>query len=199
MWPRTGAALAVKFSCARKSNTKGIIMYFEAVLNNKKYKVDVHEEKLTWKVSLQQEGKDWVHHEISKNDYRSAEEYVSFLFGGKSFLIDVVGQDTEYTVFTRNSFRTIKIFNDEMLLHESLKKGGGFGAAAELKSGMPGKIIEIFVKAGDEVKAGKPLLIMEAMKMENEMRASSDVKIKQVRVKQGDSVESGAVLIQFES
>ena len=53
-------------------------MYFEALLKNKKYKVDVHEEKLFWKVSLQQEGKDWVHHEISKNDYKSAEEYVSF-------------------------------------------------------------------------------------------------------------------------
>ncbi len=85
-----------------------------------------------------------------------------------------------------------------MLLHESLKKGGGFGGDAQLKSGMPGKIIEIFVKAGDEVKAGKPLLIMEAMKMENEMRAASDVKIKEVCVKQGDSVESGAVLIKFE-
>jgi biotin carboxyl carrier protein len=174
-------------------------MYFEAILKNQKYKVDVHEDKLFWKVSLQQEGKEWVHHEISKNDYKFAEEYVSFLFKGKSYLIDVLGQDTEYTVFTRNSFRTIKIFNDEMLLNASLKKGGGMGGATELKSGMPGKIIEIFVKAGDEVKAGKPLLIMEAMKMENEMRAANDVKIKQVCIKQGDSVESGAVLIQFES
>ncbi len=174
-------------------------MYFEAVLKNKKYKVDVHEGRTTWKVSLQQEGKDWVHYEISKNDYKSAESYVSFLFEGKSYLIDVVGQDTEYTVFTRNSFRTLKIFNDEMLLHESLKKGGGFGSEAQLKAGMPGKIIEIFAKEGEEVKAGKPLLIMEAMKMENEMRAASDVKIKKICVKQGDSVETGAVLIQFET
>lgn len=173
-------------------------MYFEAKLNGKNYKVDVHEDRNAWKVSLQQEGKDWVHHEISKNDYKSAEEYISFLFNGKSYLIDVVGQDTDYTVYTRNSFRTIKIFNDEMLLHASLKKGGGIGADTHLKTGMPGKIIEIFVKAGDTVKAGKPLLIMEAMKMENEMRASADVKIKEICVKQGDSVESGAILIKFE-
>jgi hypothetical protein len=93
---------------------------------------------------------------------------------GVSYLIDVVGQDTEYTVFTRNSFRTVKIFNDEMLLHESLKAGGGLGA-------------------------NKPLLIMEAMKMENEMRTSADVKIKQICVKQGDSIEAGAVLIKFEA
>lgn len=173
-------------------------MYFEAELKGKKYKVDVSEQRLTWKVSLQEEGKDWIHYDISKNDYKKAEQYISFLFGGKSYLIDVISQDTEYTVFTRNSFRAIKVFNDEMLLHESLKKGGGFGGDQELKSGMPGKIIEIFAKEGEIVKANKPLLIMEAMKMENEMRATRDVKIKEVRVKQGDSVESGAVLIKFE-
>lgn len=173
-------------------------MYFEAELKDKKFKVDVTEHRSSWKVSLQEEGKEWIHYDISKNDYKQAEQYISFLFQGKSYLIDVIGQDTEYTVFTRNSFRAIKVFNDEMLLHESLKKGGGFGGDQELKSGMPGKIIEIFVKEGDVVKANKPLLIMEAMKMENEMRASRDVKIKEIKVKQGDSVESGAVLIKFE-
>ena len=174
-------------------------MYFEAELRNKKYKVDVTEGRHHWKVSLQLEGQEWKHYDISKNDFKSAEEYISFLFEGKSYLIDVLGQDTEYTVFVRNSFRTIKIFNDEMLLHESLKKGGNFGNDDKLKAGMPGKVIEIFVKVGDEVKAGKPLMIMEAMKMENEMRAASDVRIKEICINQGDSVESGAVLIKFES
>ena len=173
-------------------------MYVEAELKGRTYKVDVIEHKTNWKISLQKNGKDWVHYDISKNDYKFAEEYVSFLFEGKSFLIDVIGKDTDYTVFTRNSFRTIKIFNDEMLLHESLKKGSGFGGDDELKAGMPGKIIEIFAKQGDLVKANKPLLIMEAMKMENEMRSSRDVKIKEVCVKQGDSVETGAILIKFE-
>lgn len=173
-------------------------MYFEAELKGLKYKVDVTEQRSSWKISFQEDGKEWRHYDISKRDYKQAEQYISFLFGGKSYLIDVIGQDTEYTVFTRNSFRAIKIFNDEMLLHESLKKGGALSAGQELKSGMPGKIIEIFVKEGDIVKANKPLLIMEAMKMENEMRAARDVKIKEIKVRQGDSVESGAVLIKFE-
>jgi biotin carboxyl carrier protein len=173
-------------------------MYFEAELKGRKYKVDVTEHRATWKISLQEEGKDWIHYDVSKNDYKFAEEYVSFLFEGKSYLIDVIGKDTDYTVFARNSFRNIKIFNDEMLLHESLKKGGGFGGNDDLKAGMPGKIIQIFCKQGDMVKANKPLVIMEAMKMENEMRTSRDVKVKEVLVKQGDSVETGAVLIKFE-
>lgn len=173
-------------------------MYFEAELKGQKFKVDVTENRNSWKISIQREQDPWVAYDISKKDYQKSESYFSFLFKGVSYMMDVIGQDTEYTVFTRNSFRTVKIFNDEMLLHESLKRGGGFGGAADLRAGMPGKIIEIFVKPGDIVKENKPLLIMEAMKMENEMRATRDVVIKEVKVKQGDSVESGAVLIKFE-
>jgi biotin carboxyl carrier protein len=174
-------------------------MYFEAEIQGRKYKVDVNETRHAWKVSLQAQGGEWRHLDISKSDFKSAEEYISFLFQGQSYLIDVLGKDTEYTVFARNSFRSIKIFNDEMLLHESLKKGGGGSGANELKSGMPGKVIEIFVKPGDVVPANKPLLIMEAMKMENEMRSTREVKVKEICIKQGDSVESGAVLIKFEA
>ena len=172
-------------------------MYFEAELKGKKYKVDVIETLKDWKISLQEGNSPWVNYEISKTDYKKRESYFSFLFNGVSYLIDVVGKDTEYTVFTRNSFRNVKIFNDEMLLHESLKRGGGMGGATELRAGMPGKVIEIFVKEGDVVKENKPLLIMEAMKMENEMRSSSEVTVKEICVKQGDSVEAGAVLIKF--
>jgi biotin carboxyl carrier protein len=63
---------------------------------------------------------------------------------------------------------------------------------------MPGKIVKVFVKPGDAVKEGDPLLIMEAMKMENEMRSAGEAVIKEVLVKQGHAVESGAVLITFE-
>ncbi|MCE3009437.1 MAG: acetyl-CoA carboxylase biotin carboxyl carrier protein subunit [Proteobacteria bacterium] len=173
-------------------------MYFEAELKGKKFKVDVVETRSFWKISIQKEGESWQHFDLSKEDYKRSESYFSFLFKGVSYLVDVIGQDTLYTVYTRNSFQSVKIFNDEMLLHESLKRGGGMGGDKELRSGMPGKIIEIFVKPGEIVKANKPLLIMEAMKMENEMRSTGDVKVREICVKQGDSVESGAVLIKFD-
>lgn len=173
-------------------------MYFESEVNGKKFKVNVVEGRQSWKISIQQEGKEWEFHDISKSDFKKAEAYISFLFNGSSYLIDVTGQDTDYTVYTRGSYRAIKIFNDEMLLHESLKNPGVAGRNQVLKAGMPGKVIEIFVKPGDKVKYNKPLLIMEAMKMENEMRAAADCVVKEICVKQGDSVESGAILIRFE-
>jgi biotin carboxyl carrier protein len=173
-------------------------MYFEAESEGLKYQVSVTESKSHWRVGTREEDKDWVYYDIRKEDYRFLDDTVSFLFRDSSYLVDVIAKGTEYTVYTRGAYKTFKVYNEEALLHESLKAGGGMGGGDNLSSGMPGKIVKIFVKPGDEVKQGDPLLIMEAMKMENEMRASADVKIKEVLVKAGENVESGAVLVTFE-
>jgi biotin carboxyl carrier protein len=173
-------------------------MFFEADLRNKHYKVDITETKRAWKINLQEEDQDWVRYEISKQDYRLVENVISLLFEGGSYVLDVIGSGIEYNVYTRAAYRKVTIYNDEALLHESLKKGGSIGPADSLKAGMPGKIVKILVEKGQEVKANQPLVIMEAMKMENEMRASHDTKIKDILVKPADSVESGQTLITFE-
>jgi biotin carboxyl carrier protein len=174
-------------------------MIFEADLRGKHYKIDINETKRAWKINLQEEGGDWIKYEISKEDYRLVENVVSLIFGGGSYVLDVIGSGTEYTVYTRSSYRNVTIYNDEAILHESFKKGGTFGGDDRLTAGMPGKIVNVFVKRGDDVKANQPLLIMEAMKMENEIRATHDTKIKDIMYKQGDSVEAGATLITFET
>lgn len=69
---------------------------------------------------------------------------------------------------------------------------GGFVAK------MPGKVIEVRVQAGDRVRAGDTLLVLEAMKMENPMRASEDGTVVEVRVAEGDQVEAGALLLVVE-
>lgn len=173
-------------------------MYFEAESNGKKYQLNVSETKTLWKVELKEGESDWVKYDIPKSDYQYIDHTLSFIFKNSSYLVDVTSRGTEYTVYTRGTHSTINIFNEEKLLHESLRGGGNIGQSHNLSSGMPGKISKIFVKAGDVVKEGDPLLIMEAMKMENEMRAMGEVKIKDVHVKQGDNVESGVVLISFE-
>jgi biotin carboxyl carrier protein len=173
-------------------------MYFEAESEGVKYQVSVTESKSHWKVGTRQDEQDWVYYDIRKQDYLLLDDTVSFIFKDSSYLVDVIAKGTEYTVYTRGVFKTFKVYNEEALLHESLKSGAGMGSCAELTSGMPGKIVKIFVKAGDELKEGDPMLIMEAMKMENEMRASSPVKIKEVLVKEGETVEAGATLVTFQ-
>ena len=62
---------------------------------------------------------------------------------------------------------------------------------------MPGNILKVNVKAGQSVKKGDVLMILEAMKMENEIMAPSDAVVSSVSVSAGSTVEAGAVLWQF--
>ena len=63
---------------------------------------------------------------------------------------------------------------------------------------MPGNILDVKVKAGDSVKSGDSLLILEAMKMENDIVSPSDGEIASVNVSKGDSVDAGQVLITID-
>lgn len=67
----------------------------------------------------------------------------------------------------------------------------------EIKAPMPGKVIEVLVKESEEVKKGESLLILEAMKMENVIKAPHDLSIKSIKVELGQAVEKGAVLIKL--
>lgn len=69
---------------------------------------------------------------------------------------------------------------------------------APLKAPMPGLIVRINVQAGDAVQPGQGLVVMEAMKMENELRAQAAGTVKSVQVKPGTAVEKGAILIELE-
>lgn len=63
---------------------------------------------------------------------------------------------------------------------------------------MPGLVIDVLVKEGDTVQKGEPLIILEAMKMENILKAATEVKIKKVLVEKGKAVEKNTTLIEFE-
>ena len=62
---------------------------------------------------------------------------------------------------------------------------------------MPGLVVSIAVSEGQEVKAGDPLAIVEAMKMENILRAERDVTVKKLNAKKGDSLQVDAVIMEF--
>jgi propionyl-CoA carboxylase alpha chain len=71
------------------------------------------------------------------------------------------------------------------------------GAGKQLLCPMPGLVKAIQVKAGQEVKAGEPLAIVEAMKMENVLRAERDATIAKVVAKEGESLAVDAVILEF--
>jgi biotin carboxyl carrier protein len=72
--------------------------------------------------------------------------------------------------------------------------GGGSGPQ-RLAAPMPGKVVRVLVKPGDRVAARQPLVVVEAMKMENELRASREGTVAEIQVHEGMSVEAGALLL----
>ncbi len=70
--------------------------------------------------------------------------------------------------------------------------------SAPLRAPMPGLIVRVHVKPGDAVQPGQGLVVMEAMKMENELRATAAGTVKAVTVAPGIAVEKGALLLEFE-
>ena len=170
-------------------------MYFQAESNNVKYEINVSESREGWKVSLKTEGGEWQHHQFSRSDYQYMDDTISFLLKNTSYLLDVTSSGVDYTVYTRGAFRTVKLYNEEKILHESLKGGAALGSSENLISEMPGKIVKIFVKPGQDVKAGDTLLIMEAMKMENEIFSPVDGVVKEIRARDGDTVNTGDVMV----
>jgi biotin carboxyl carrier protein len=68
----------------------------------------------------------------------------------------------------------------------------------DIKAPMPGLIMEVMVKKGQEISEGTPLIILSAMKMENILLAQADGVIKAINVKQEDTVEKGQIIIEIE-
>lgn len=74
-----------------------------------------------------------------------------------------------------------------------LNKGG----AGVLLTQMPGKVVKLFKKAGDSVSKGETVLILEAMKMENEIKSGVDGVIKSINVKEGQALEAGFLMVEI--
>src|SRR4030065_584755 len=83
----------------------------------------------------------------------------------------------------------------------SLGGGGGgedVAGKARAASPMPGKVVKLLVKEGEEVKSDQGVIVVEAMKMENELKSAVAGKVKEIFVKEGEGVEAGAKLVLVE-
>ncbi|MBK9215504.1 MAG: biotin/lipoyl-binding protein [Chloracidobacterium sp.] len=82
-------------------------------------------------------------------------------------------------------------------------RGGGTGAAdtsgkVEIRTAMPGKVVRLHVSVGDTVEKGDAVMVVEAMKMQNEMKAAKSGTIVDIRVAEDDTVGAGDVLVVIE-
>ena len=150
--------------------------------------------------------------EIGKSLYRVAVDGNEFLVDGKktgrtnyslivddrSFEIEVDHTEDEYRVLVDGRNYHVHLVDERKI------RVGGTQAGLELQGRqlisvpMPGKIIAVLVAEGDAVEKGQGLVIVEAMKMENEVRSPVTGAVREIKVKPGDTVEGGALLLVVE-
>ena len=125
----------------------------------------------------------------------AGEGALAITLGDDRFEARVVRRDNDYTVFAGKGGRRLRLVDPlDVTQYEATAAD-----QTAVRSPLPGKIIDLRVKAGDSVSKGQPLLVLEAMKMEHTLSASADGKIKSVRYAVGEQVPEGADLVEFEA
>jgi biotin carboxyl carrier protein len=104
--------------------------------------------------------------------------------------------DVRFTALGPSGGATLE--NDRTRSGASQKGGrGGTADKAFIVAPMPGRVVRLLVAAGDQVEVGTPMVVVEAMKMENELRANHPGTVAEILVRPGDTVEGGAKLIRL--
>jgi biotin carboxyl carrier protein len=116
--------------------------------------------------------------------------------GGPALQVDVDGVAPDFTVTVDNVSVPLKLADARSKV-AALARPQASGPQP-VRSPMPGKVVKVLVKAGEEVKAGAPVVVVEAMKMENELRAPRDGKVREVKVQEGQAVEANQTLATIE-
>ncbi len=106
----------------------------------------------------------------------------------KEFLVEVNGQ----TFPVKGSDRFDLLLKDLGMEHLAN------AAVNDLKAPMPGLVLDVKVAPGDSIKKGQAILVLEAMKMENVLKAESDAVVKSINCETGQAVEKNQILIEFE-
>ena len=114
---------------------------------------------------------------------------------GRVLDLVVNGALPDLDVFASGRRAAVRVESARMRAAASVRARDAKGGDGVVTSPMPCKVVKVLVKEGDEVSVGTPLIVVEAMKMENELTAERAGVVSKVFVKTGDAVEGGAQLI----
>jgi biotin carboxyl carrier protein len=120
---------------------------------------------------------------------------VSLIVGARSYRCDIEpGKDGKVNVLVGETVHPLEILDERKL---RLRRAAGkftLEGPQRIDAPMPGKITRVLVKVGDEVQEGQGLVVVEAMKMENELKSPKAGKVTELHAVEGSAVESGAKL-----
>ncbi len=122
-------------------------------------------------------------------------DFYSILFDGKSYEVSVEAQGDDYRVRHGAAEEIVRMADPSRAGREEARKGSGPEAVTAV---MPGKCVRVLVVEGEDVTQEQGLVVIEAMKMENEIPAPRAGRVKSIAVSPGQAVETGAELLILE-
>ena len=121
----------------------------------------------------------------------------SIIVGNRSFDLDVIRQGDEFVISSRAGVTRLTL-EDARRRRMHSRGAREVSGKVQMRAMMPGRVVSVAVKAGDEVAAQQGVLVIEAMKMENELKSPKAGKVVEVKVAAGQTVEKGELLIVIE-
>lgn len=180
-------------------------MPYLATVNTQNYRIETDEEQRRITLDGTTHALDWRQLAPLAADAKGnvgVGGHYSLLINGVSYDIfarRLVKSDEKesqtYEVLIGNRRFEVKVEDERAKLLAGLAKGGAASSAATIYAPMPGLVIDVPVEVGQSVNTGQPVLILEAMKMENDLNAPIAGTVKEVRVSKGQTVEQGAALV----
>lgn len=162
-------------------------MKYVTVINNEQYEIDIDKE-----------GGILVNGEPRDVDFLNlGGALYSVITQNQS--LEVVIDDEDHTIAVMMNGRLYETqVLDERALLMAQRRGGLGNSSGEVHSPMPGLIVQVSVEDGQEVKQGQTIVILESMKMQNELKAPIDGTVSSIHVEAGQTVDKNAFLIEIE-
>ena len=171
-------------------------------VNEKKFIVSFEEKNI--EINIKKDGDNFVTH-VDNNEYhlslnsQSNDPRITCLVNGKNMVVQVRRKKPRYQLVHKGKIAIALISEKRVAeLNELMPEKIPQDMSKFLLSPMPGLLIKVCVEEGQEVKAGEELAVVEAMKMENSLRASKDLKIKSILGSEGDNLSVDQKILEFE-
>jgi len=157
----------------------------------------------SYSVEIEEIGKSLYRVAIDGNDFlvdgkKTGRTNYSLIVDNRSFEIEVDNSEDEYRVLVDGRNYHVHLVDERRVRVGGGQSDSDLQGRQKVSVPMPGKVIAVLVSEGDSVERGQGLVIVEAMKMENEVRSPIAGEVKEIKVKPGDAVEGGAVLVIVE-
>jgi biotin carboxyl carrier protein len=165
-------------------------MIYEVTVAGKSYRVELERQGAGWKCKL--DGR-----ELPLDVTPAQNGVLSLLMDGKSYEVkqEVTGAETNIVV---GNERFSVALSDPRSLRARRRAGGAEQGIKKIVAPMPGKIVRLLAAEGSAVQLGQSVIVIEAMKMQNELKAPKNGVLKKINVREGAAVEAGQALAEVE-